>query len=181
MHIHSWKTIRSERPFKYLRVDQCILPNGQEIEKLILEYDPWAAIVAVTNLGELIMIKQYRHAAGKVIWEIPAGVIENGEDSLAGAKRELLEETGYGGGNWFKIGEVSPNPDNHTNHLHIFLAIDVQFSGGGELDPEEEIEVHLIPIEQAYKMARKGELSQAMQVSALFFAQPYLTEKGFRL
>jgi len=181
MRIQTWKTVRSERPYKYLRVDECVLPNGRIIQKLIHEYDPWATVVAVTTTSELVMIRQYRHAAAEVIWEIPAGVIESGEDPLTGAARELLEETGYSGGEWTKIGEISPNPDNHTNRLHIFLAYGVQFSGSANPEPEEELEVHLIPIDQAYKMARNSELLQSMQVSALFFAIPHLQARGHSL
>lgn len=148
------------------------------IEKLVHEYDPWATIVALTKQHELVMIQQYRHAAGKVIWEIPAGVIEQEEEPMAGAQRELLEETGFSGGEWIKIGEVSPNPDNHTNTLHIFLALDVEYTGSQHLDPDEELEVHLIPIDRALAMARAGALPQAMQLSALFLAQPTLAARG---
>ena len=179
MPIQRWKIVRTDRPYNYLRVDECVLPNGQAIQKLIHEYDPWAVVVAITTTSELVMIRQYRHAIAEVIWEIPAGVIEPGEDPHTAAKRELLEETGYKGGEWTKIGEVSPNPDNHTNLLHVFLAYEVQFSGTANPEPGEEIEVHLIPIEQAYRMAQNSELLQSMQVAALFFAMPHLKALGY--
>lgn len=178
MVIKAWKTLSTQRPYRFLRVDECELPNGHVIEKLVHEYDPWATVVALTKARELVMIKQYRHAIGKVIWEIPAGVIEMDEDSQIGARRELLEETGFAGGEWIKVGEVSPNPDNHTNKLHIYLALDVEPTGELHLDPDEELEVHLIPIKKALEMARAGELPQAMQLSALFLAQPILAAKG---
>jgi 8-oxo-dGTP pyrophosphatase MutT (NUDIX family) len=174
MPIQSWKVLESSHPRKNLRVDKCELPNGIIIETMILEFGTWATIVAITKKQEVILIKQYRHGAGKVIWEFPGGVVDKGESPLQAAKRELLEESGYSGETWFETGAVSPNPDNHTNMIHTFLALDVEKVSSQNLDATEEIEVFLIPLSDVIRMARDGELLQSMQVSALFFALVHL-------
>ncbi len=184
MPIQPWKVIESNRPRKYLRVDKCKLPSGNIIEKMILEFGTWATIVAITKDQEVVLIKQYRHGAGRVIWEFPGGIIDPGESPLLAAKRELLEESGYGilvneengmeSERWIETGSVSPNPDNHTNMIHTFLALDVEKISSQHLDENEEIDVFLIPLTEVIRMAKDGELLQSMQVSALFFALIHL-------
>jgi len=175
MPIKPWKVIDSSHPRKNLRVDCCELPNGKIIETMILEYSTWATVVAITKNQEVVLIKQYRHGAGKVIWEFPGGVVDPGESPMQAAKRELLEESGYAviqenDSSWAETGAVSPNPDTHTNKIHTFLALDVERVAAQDLDATEEIDVYLIPLDEVIRMATRGELLQAMQVSALFFA-----------
>lgn len=174
MSIQPWKIIQSIYPRKELRVDICELPNGRIIEKMIHEYSTWATVVALTDTEDVILIRQYRHGSQKVIWEFPAGIVDPGETPLEAAKRELLEESGYGGGIWVDTGFVSPNPDNHTNILHTFLAVNVKKESQQDLDDSEQIEVYPTPLKQVIRMAKEGELLQAMQVSALFFAMAHL-------
>jgi len=139
-----------------------------------MEFGTWATIVAITPAQEVLLIKQYRHGAGRVIWELPGGQVDPGETPLHAAERELLEETGYGGGTLVETGVVSPNSDNHTNMLHAFLARDVVKFGNQNLDNDEEIDVYPVPIDEVIRMAKEGELLQAMHVSALFFALMHL-------
>ncbi|MEI6289834.1 MAG: NUDIX hydrolase [Chloroflexota bacterium] len=183
MSINPWKVLESTRPRKYLRVDKCELPGGNIIEKIILEFGTWITVVAITPQQEVVMIKQYRHGAGKVIWEFPAGVVDPGETPAEAALRELLEESGYAlpeddnnrvSNRFFSTGVISPNPDNHTNLIHTFLALDVQKISEQELDSNEEIDVYLVPLKEVIRMATEGELLQSMQISALFFALQHL-------
>ncbi len=183
MSIKPWKVLESNRPQKYLRVDKCELPGGDIIEKLILEFGTWITVVAITPQQEVVMIKQYRHGAGKVIWEFPAGVVDPGESPAEAAVRELLEESGYAlpvsdndrsDSHFILTGVISPNPDNHTNLIHTFLALDVHKVSEQELDPNEEIDVYLVPLKEVIRMAMEGELLQSMQISALFFALQHL-------
>lgn len=178
MSIKPWRVLESSRPFKHLRIDRCELPNGKIIEKMIMEYGTWATIVAITKDQQAILIKQYRHGVGRVIWEFPGGVVDPGETPMQAAKRELLEESGYGGGTWVESGVVSPNPDNHNNVIHTFLALDVAKLASQDLDPNEEIDVFPISLDEVIRMATHGELLQSMQVSALFFALAQLNRIG---
>ena len=174
MPITHWKVLGSSHPRKYLRIDQCELPNGQLIEKMIFEFGTWANIVAITKEQQIILIKQYRHGVGKIIWEIPGGAVDPGESPLQAAGRELLEETGYSAASLVELGALSPNPDNHTNLIHTFLALNAERISDQDLDATEEIDVFLIPLDEVIRMAIAGELLQSMQVSALFLVLAYL-------
>jgi ADP-ribose pyrophosphatase len=174
MHITPWKVLETKRPRENLRIDTCEIPGGMIVEKMVFEFGTWANVVALTPQQEVILIRQYRHGVGKTIWEIPGGAVDPGETPLQAAGRELLEETGYLAGPLIETGTVSPNPDNHTNFIHTFLALDVEKTSEQELDESEEIDVHPIPLNEVLRMAREGEILQAMQISALFFALAHL-------
>ena len=183
MSIKPWKVLESQRLLDDVRLDTCVLPGGNVIKKMIMEFSAWATIVALTEKQEVVMIKQYRHGTGQVIWEFPGGVVDPGESPLDAARRELLEESGYGirhaasqadASRWIKTGAVSPNPDNHTNLIHTFLVRDVEKLSHQNLDDTEEIDVYLVPLNEVIGMAKDGKLLQSMQVSALFFALLHL-------
>jgi ADP-ribose pyrophosphatase len=174
MPIRTLKPLASRQIHPTVRVDTCELPNGQIIEPIILEFSDWACVFALTEQQEVLLIRLYRHGVGKIIWEIPGGVVDPGETPLEAIQRELLEETGYGGGRFIETGIVSPNPDNHTNDMHIFLALDVEKIGPQHADDLDRIEVHPIPLDEVIRMAQNGEFLQAMHLSALFFALSYL-------
>lgn len=157
-----------------VRVDTAQLPDGQIIEPVILEFSDWAGIIALTKAQEVLLIRLYRRGVDQVVWEIPGGMIDPGETPLAAAKRELREETGYGGGNFFEMPVISPNSDNHTNRYHPFLALEVEYLGPQSEEDLERVEVHPIPLDEVIRMAQNGELLQAMQVSALFFVLSHL-------
>ncbi len=168
------KTLATRRVHPKARIDTCQLPDGQIIEPIILEFSDWACIFAVTDREEVILVRLYRHGVGQIIWEIPGGVIDPGETPLEAARRELMEETGYGGGEFFAMPPISPNPDNHTNRMHIFVALGVQKLGEQHPEDVERIAVHPTPLEEVIRMAQRGDFLQAMHLAALFFALSHL-------
>ena len=175
MTIKPWKILESHYLHKNVRIDKCELPDGKVIEGFVLEYGDWATILALTKQQDVVLVRQYRHGAQKVILELPGGAMEAGEQSpLQAARRELLEETGYTSDTFIQIGCVSPNPANQTNLIYSFLALDAYPAGNQYLDETEDIEVELKPLEEVITMAKKSELLQSMQVSAVFFALAYL-------
>jgi ADP-ribose pyrophosphatase len=174
MTIKPWKILESHRLHKNVRIDTCELPDGKVIEGFVVEYADWVTVVALTKQQELVLVRQYRHGAQKVILELPGGASETGESPLQAARRELLEETGFTSDNFIQIGCVSPNPANQTNLIYSFLALDAKKVGSQNLDETEEIEVVLKPLEEVIAMAKHGELLQSMQVSAVFFTLAYL-------
>jgi ADP-ribose pyrophosphatase len=175
MSLTPWKILASNYLHKHIRQDTCELANGRVFKPIILEYTDWVTVVALTRAQEVVMIRQYRHGAQQVILELPGGAMDPGEESpLLAARRELLEETGYSGETFIQIGKVSPNPANQTNLIHSFLALDVEKVSSQELDGTEEIEVLLLPLEEVISMAKRGDLLQSMQVSAIFFLLAYL-------
>ena len=174
MTIKPWKILESHHLHKYVRIDKCELPNGMVIDGFVLEYGDWATILALTKQQEVVLIRQYRHGAQKVILELPGGALDSKEEApIQAARRELMEETGYTSDTFIQIGCVSPNPANQTNLIYSFLALDAEKVGDQELDDTEDIEVILKPLEEVIRMAKTGELFQSMQVSAVFFALAY--------
>ena len=126
-----WKTLSQkyliEKPWLTARVDKVELPTGAIIDEYyVLEYPDWVNTIAITKDGMFVFVRQYRYAIGKTVNELCAGVIEKGEAPMVAAKRELMEETGFGGGNWQKWMTISANPSTHTNLTHCYLAMDVE-------------------------------------------------------
>ncbi len=161
--------ILDRQPYMTLREDAVLLPNGARIEDyFIFEYPDWAMTVAVTKQGELVLIRQYRHGIAQVHYELPGGVVDPNEPLLESAKRELLEETGYGGGIWQPWMTLSPNPATHTNTAHIYLAIDVELIGTQTLEQTEEIAVYLLTPEKTREMLLAGGVFQALHAAALW-------------
>ena len=174
MTIKPWKILESQHIHKYVRIDKCELPNGMTLDGFVLEYGDWATILAVTKQQKVVLVRQYRHGAQKVMLELPGGAMDARDESpLQAARRELLEETGYGSEHFIQIGCVSPNPANQTNLIYSFLALDVEKVSGQNLDDTEDIEVELKSLDEVIRMARSGELFQSMQVSTVFFALAY--------
>ena len=174
MSIEPWKVLESTYIRPRFRVDKCALPNGKFLDATIFEFRAWANIIALTKNNEAVLIKQYRHGVQDVLWEIPGGVVEDDEDPLEGIKRELLEETGYTAAEFIPVGKLYPNPALQTNTMHCFLGVGAEKVAGQALDDGEEIEVHLVPLDELVGMVKHGTFPHALQVAALFQALAYL-------
>jgi len=163
-----WKILGSKHPHRVLREDTCELPNGNLLDAFVLEFRPWVNVLALTKNNEAVLIKQYRHGVQKVLWEIPGGIVEEGETSLEGAKRELLEETGYASSDVVQVGKFYPNPAIQTNTLHCFLALGAEVVGKQELDDAEDIEVQLVAFDELIEIAKRGEFLHGLHLATLF-------------
>ena len=163
-----WKVLETNYLRPRFRIDTCELANGNLLDVTIFEFRTWANIVALTKTSEVILVEQYRHGICEVLWEFPGGVVEDGEDPMDGAKRELLEETGYAASHMIEVARLYPNPALQTNTLHCFLALDVEQIREQTLDAGEDIEVHLIPLNKLVEMARRGDFPHALMTAVLF-------------
>lgn len=173
MAVKPWKVLESKHIWRNVRVEKCV-SNEKAFDMLFLEFGTWATIVALTKKQEVILIKQYRNGIRDIIWELPGGVIEEGESPLAGAKRELLEETGYTSNTIIQTGRTYPDPAIQSNIMYSFLALDVEKVSDQHLDEAEDIEVFLFPLEKAIEMAKTSELPQALHTATFFFALAHL-------
>ena len=156
-------------PWLRLRRDSVRMAGGGAIpDYYVLEYPDWVSVLAVTKQGELVLLRQYRHGLGKVHFELCAGVVEAGEEPMRAARREMLEETGFGGGQWQPWVASSPNPGTHNNLSHCFLALGVEKLQEPQLEATEEITVHLVSPEQARHIAENGQMIQALFLAPLY-------------
>lgn len=155
-----WFTVRRER---------VRLPTGAEIpEYWVSEYRPWVNAVAVTTNDEMVLLRQYRHGLGSVHFEIPGGTTDAGEHDLeAAARRELGEETGYGGGRWSPLFTLSANPALQNNLTHTFLAEGVSLLDRPRPESSEDLRVHLIPVTELEAVIDAGGFVQALHVAPL--------------
>jgi len=174
--------LKTEYLFKDLwftvRKDSCERPNGKVVEPYyVYEFPEWVTAVALTENGEFIFEKQYRHAAGLTMLEIPGGCVDPEDESLSSAvARELKEETGYVFESMEYLGKTSANPSTHTNWMHFFLARGGKKMSDQELDGNEDIEVSLLTIDQVKVLLKENKIFQSMHVTALFYALEKLGE-----
>jgi 8-oxo-dGTP pyrophosphatase MutT (NUDIX family) len=168
-----WKVLSREylsRKFWWtVRVDKVETPSGAIIpEYWVNEYVPWISVVAITPDDQVVLIRQYRHGLGQVHFEIPAGTLDPGETSLeAAARRELLEETGYGGGTWTPLLTICANPALQDNLSHTFLAEGVVPMGAPDPDESEDLRTHVVPVGDVARLIDDGEIVQAIHAAAL--------------
>lgn len=175
-----WKIRKSESliqcPWLTVRKDTVELPNGKVYDDFyVLHYPTWINVIAITEEGQFILERQYRHGIGEMSTEICAGCVEEGEDPLIAAKRELQEETGYAGGIWTELMTIAPNSTSMDNICHCYLAEGVRKISGQNLDETEDIKVFLRNRDEVYEMLLNGEFKQSLMNAPLW---KYFATKG---
>lgn len=171
--IEKWRTTSTEylirRPWLTARKDTVKFPDGRiNDEYYVLEYPSWVNVIAITDSEEFVMVEQYRHAIGEIFIELCAGVVEPGEEPLRAAQRELLEETGYTGGQWTLLNKICQNPSTCNNYTYCYLAQGVQKTDSQHLDPTEDLTVKLLSRKDVYNMLCKDQIKQALMATPLW-------------
>jgi ADP-ribose pyrophosphatase len=161
-------TIRHGRVFE-VTVENVTFDNGFTADMEIIRHPGASAIVPLTDNDEIVLLKQYRHAIGTFIWEIPAGTFNGQEDPLACARRELTEETGFTAAAWERLGAITPVPGYSDERIQLFLARELK-PAAQHLDQDEFIEVHHVPLLQVVAMIVSGEIQDAKTVMGIFLA-----------
>jgi len=152
-----------------LNVERVELPNGQTTELEIAHHPGGAVIVAVDTDNRVCLLRQFRHATGGWITELPAGKLDNREDPILCAQRELAEEAGVTATRWEKLGDFFSSPGVLTEVIHVFLARDLAAS---DLLPEahEVFDAKWVPFPEALQSATAGRLQDAKTIIGLVWA-----------
>jgi 8-oxo-dGTP pyrophosphatase MutT (NUDIX family) len=161
-NVHKGRVLR-------LNLETVTLPNGHVVELEIAHHPGGAAIVAVDHAGRVCLLRQFRHAAGGWITEVPAGKLDDGEPPLACASRELAEEAGVTARRWDKLGEYLSSPGVLTEVIHVYLAREL---GPAKADPDEHevFQVEWVPLAECLRMANSGALRDGKSLVGLFWA-----------
>ena len=175
----SFEFMRSEillegRTFK-IRRDYLKTPDGRETRYEIVEHGGSVVMLPIDSHGNLLFVRQYRHAAGLDLLELPAGTRDGDEPYEACAAREMREETGMAAGKLEKVGEFYLAPGYSTEFMVVFLATDLTPSPL-QADADEFLEIEKIPVKNALQMAERGEVSDAKSLAALFLGTPILNK-----
>ena len=142
------------------------LPRGGHTYFDIVKHPGGAVVAAINNQNEICLLKQWRHAIQKTIWELPAGCLETGEAPIEAAKRELEEEAGVTASTWNDLGYISSSPGFCNEFLYLFEARNLE-KGVVNLDDAEQLEAHWVPLNKAYEMCKSGEIIDAKTLSVL--------------
>lgn len=153
-----------------LGVEPVTLPDGRTFALEVVRHPGGAAAVALDGVGRVCLLRQYRHAGGGWLWEVPAGKIDPGEAPAETARRELAEEAGVVAERWDGLGSILTTPGFCDEVIHLYLARDLT-SVKARPGVHEVLEVHWMPLTTAWEWARDGEIRDAKTVAALFRAR----------
>ena len=171
----AWERLRSERlletPYFALRSERLRLPDGTIKEAYYVLERPDAAIIfPLTKEGEVVLVRQYRPPLERMELGLPAGLVEEGEKPEAAARRELIEETGYSGGEWELLGSLASSPSLKDNWAYLFLARGVEETSEPDPDEHELVEVVRVSVEDLPGLIRAGEIVSSSGVAAIMLA-----------
>jgi 8-oxo-dGTP pyrophosphatase MutT (NUDIX family) len=174
-----WRVLSSSypiaSPFLRLRSDVIELPSGTIIQNYyVRETHGFSVIFALTEDERVVLVRQYKHGAARVVLELPAGAINPGEPALACAQRELAEETGYVGDPPELIGSYLADPTNSNGWFHLYLVRNAAPRVAVSFDPTEDISVEFARPGELRAMVRDGRINVGSQVACVYAALEYL-------
>jgi ADP-ribose pyrophosphatase len=156
-----------------IRRDYLKTPDGRETKLEIIEHGGSAVIIPVDEKGNILFVRQYRHATGKELLELPAGTLNEDEDPQVCAAREIREETGMAAGSLQKLGEFYLAPGYSDEFMVVYLATELSPSPL-DADEDEFLSVESVTTVEAFRMAERGEIPDAKSLAALLLAKPTL-------
>jgi ADP-ribose pyrophosphatase len=154
-----------------LRLERVTLPNGATVELELMHHPGAAAVAAVDERARVVLIRQYRHATGGYIWELPAGILASpAEPPEACAARELREEAGVGAAELTHLGTIFTTPGFCDERIHLFLARGLTDGDHGHEADEVIAEIARVPLAEALAMVQRGEIVDAKTICGLHLA-----------
>ena len=174
--------LRAKGAFVTLRTDQVRIPDGEVAARDVVEHPGAVAVVALDDQGQVLLIRQYRHPASRLLWEVPAGLRDvAGEPLLATAERELREEAGYAAARWHVLADCFTSPGILTERVRVFLARGVTEIPAAERDfqPRHEeayLKAAWVPLARAVRLLLAGDLHNG--VSAVGILAAYAAQQG---
>ena len=156
-----------------IRRDTLKTPGAHETKFEIIEHGGSVVIIPVDEQGNILLVRQYRHAAGQDLLELPAGTLDDDEAPEVCAAREIREETGMAAGKLTKLGDFYLAPGYSTEFMHVYLATDLSFNPL-EADVDEFLSVETVPVAEVIQRAERGEIPDAKSLAALFLAKSSL-------
>lgn len=178
----NWQLLKSEPAIDLsivkIRHDYYKNPrNEKEVKVIAIEGNDAANVIAKTKTGKIIMVRQFRFGISDYTLEIPGGMIDEGEDVLTAAQREVKEETGYIGENWQYLGNIFANPVWMDSTIHHYYMENAELKYELELDEAEDVEIILLSPEEIYQKIADGEIKHPHTISAFLLAKKLLTSK----
>jgi ADP-ribose pyrophosphatase len=180
-HLVNSETVFEGKVFRVVR-DQLIEPGGKDVTREIIRHNGSVVILAIDNARSkrdpwIVMERQYRYAAGRFLWELPAGKLEPGEDILAGAKRELEEETGYRAKKWKPLVKYFASPGFVGESMNVLLAEGL-VAGAAHPEDDEQIEIRLVKMSEVLRMIMKGAILDGKTLSGVLLYARKIAGKG---
>jgi ADP-ribose pyrophosphatase len=155
-----------------VRADKVTLPNGRTTVREVVEHPGAVAILPLLDADKIVMIRQYRHPAGKILLEIPAGTLKPGERPEECASRELVEETGFKAGRLVKMFHCFLAAGYSSELIHVYLATKLT-KMAGKLDSDEFIQVQILGLSEALGKVERGEIEDAKAIAAILYAKNF--------
>ena len=150
--------------------DEVLEPSGIRVRRDVVRHSGSVVILAVDKESRVLLERQYRHSAGKFLYELPAGGIDDGESPLAAGKRELMEETGFSARKWKRILQFWPSPGFLAETMVIYLAHDLQ-PGTAQPEADEIIEVQFVALKKAVAMVVSGAIQDAKTICGVLWLE----------
>ena len=183
-HIEQWKTLGRQTILDHHRFQLvrhiCELPNGKILDDYyVLEENDIGIVFALTADHQVVLVEQYKHGAGKVTLELPAGLFDSAvADPETEARREFNEETGYDAEKFLFLAKLGNNPTRMNSYFHLFIAFDAHPIGQQNLDQNEFILVRLFPLAEVFQLIRDSKIDGATTIAAIYLAVDHLTRSG---
>jgi ADP-ribose pyrophosphatase len=168
-HTLETKTVYRGR-LLHVQEDEVRLPDGSDARREYILHPGAAVMLAMPDEGSVLIERQYRYALRQHVYELPAGKIDPGEDALATARRELLEETGYRAREWQHLLTTYPVVGYSNERIELYLARDLEYVGHA-LDEGEFLEVFTLPLDEALEWVRSGRIVESKTIMGLLLAQ----------